>query len=154
MPLFFMEDYMEQLILCLEQKVILLTKILNITKQIEVRSAQPEIKLDDFLEQRGVFIERLNKCNSLIKSIVSQSASEEKSRIKMLLNLQVSESNCNSDEEKILKLSKKCSELIKRTTDLDSVAHQRIKKERDELMEKINELRKKENKDTPYQSIN
>mgnify|MGYP007088016390 FL=1 len=68
--------------------------------------------------------------------------------------MQASESDCNSDEQKILKLSKKCSELIKRITDLDTVAHQRIKKERDELMEKINELRKKEYKETPYQTIN
>jgi hypothetical protein len=149
-----MEDYMEQLILCLEQKIILLTKILNITKQIEVRSAQPEIELEDFLEQRGVFIERLNKCNTLINSIISELPSAQKSRTKMLLNLQASESDCNSDEQKILKLSKKCSELIKRITDLDTVAHQRIKKERDELMEKINELRKKEYKETPYQTIN
>ena len=54
----------DNIIACLDQKVILLTQIWDLTKQIELRCMQDDIQLDDFLEQRGMFIARINKCNA------------------------------------------------------------------------------------------
>jgi hypothetical protein len=131
-----------EIITCLEQKVILLTKVLDLTKQIQVRSRQPEIDLENFLEQRGSFMKRVQKCTDLVSSLTKQMPLEQQERLTRLFHFAVTEEGCNEEELLILTLSQKCAALLQQTASLDRSAYNAIKKQSDDAREKLSQLRK------------
>ena len=131
-----------QIIACLEQKVILLTKVLDLTKQIQVRSKQPDIDLEDFLEQRGSYMVRVQKCSDLISSLTKQMPLGQQERMMLILNFKVSEADCGEEELLILTLSQNSSALLQRTASLDRSAYESIKRQYDDTRDKLNQLRK------------
>lgn len=145
---------MNQILTCLEQKVIILTQILNLTKQIEVRSNEPNIDLDNFLEQRGAYIVRVNKCDHLIHSLSKDLTVEEQKRLDGILLGELSEAECRDEELPILKLSKECIVLLERAAVIDKSARDAIQKQCDELRKKVNDSRQNGNQETMYGNIN
>ena len=131
-----------EIVICLEQKVILLTKVLDLTKQIQVRSRQPDIELDDFLDQRASYMKRVHKCNELISSITEQFPLEQQERIERVLNSEVSEKECLEDELLILTLTKKSILLLQRTASIDKSAYEAIREQYNTVRDKLNQLRK------------
>ncbi|GEM_PF-909273 len=101
----------EQLIPCMEQKVILLTKILDLTKQIEVRCKQNEILIDELLQMRKGYLSRVEKCNFLIDKILAEAQSDETDRLSELLAAKVGEHGCSDDELTLLRCAKRSKEL-------------------------------------------
>lgn len=144
---------MKEVLTCLEQKVILLTKILNLTKQIEVRSKEREIELDNFLDQRGAYIVRVNKCDDLILSLSESLPLEQQKRLQQILRTKLVEEECSKEELPLLKLSLECSELLHRAAVLDQSARDAIQQQCNELREKLNETRKSGNQQTMYNNI-
>lgn len=147
---------MDEIIACLEQKVLLLTKIWNLTKQIEVRCTQQEVELDQFLELRGIYIDRVKKCNSLIQKLTKNLPAEQQERLTRLLQPDaIQDDQCGSDEErKILKLSRDCADILQKAGALDQIARETLQKQCTELQEKINQLRKDEKGQNIYRNIN
>lgn len=144
----------ENIIACLDQKIILLTQIWDLTKQIETRCMQADIELDNFLEQRGVFITRINKCNDLIARLTQELPPEQQERMEQLLQTEVADENCGSEEERhILKLSRECQAILHKAAVLDQSARNKIQAQCDELREKINQERKTENHENMYNNI-
>ena len=131
----------EQLMVCLEQKVILLTKILDLTKQIEVRCKQSDIQLDNFLAQRSLFMERITKCDHLIANLIDRMPSDQQEHIRQLLKTATEERPCTADEKTILTLSKKCSSLKRRIVSIDSSARELLKANQDSIKEKLKSAR-------------
>jgi len=132
----------DEIVVCLEQKVILLTKVLDLTKQIQVRSKQSDIELDDFLEQRASYMKRVHKCNDLISSITEQIPPNEQKRFNQVLNSEIPEKECNDDELLVLDLTKKSTQLLQRTAFLDKSAYEAIKAQYNSVRDKLNQLRK------------
>ena len=145
---------MNQILTCLEQKVIILTQILNLTKQIEVRSNEPDIDLDNFLEQRGAYIVRVNKCDHLIHTLSKNLTVEEQKRLEWILLGELSEAECNDEELPLLRLSKDCTSLLERAAIIDQSARDAIQKQCDELRKKVNDSRQNGNQETMYGNIN
>lgn len=144
----------ENIIACLDQKVILLTQIWDLTKQIELRCMQDDIQLDGLLEQRGVFIERINKCNDLIDRLTAELPPEQRERMTKLLKGNVTQADCGSEEERhILELSKKYHFILQKAAVLDQSARDKLRKQCDELREKINQGRRSEGQDGMFQNI-
>lgn len=144
----------ENIIACLDQKVILLTQIWDLTKQIELRCTQDDIQLDDFLERRGVFIERINKCNGLIGRLTAELPPEQRERMTKLLSGKGTEKDCGSEKEKhILKLSREYRFILQKAAALDQSARDKLRKQCDELREKINQGRRTEGHDGIFQNI-
>ena len=131
-----------QIIACLEQKVILMTKVLDLTKQIQVRSKQPDIDLEDFLNQRASYMKRVQKCSDLISSLTKQLSPEQQKRMMQILNSTVSEEDCDGEELTILTLTQNISALFQRTASLDKSAYEAIKNQYNLVREKLNQLRK------------
>ena len=144
---------MKEILTCLEQKVILLTEILNLTKQIEVRSKENDIELDNFLDQRGIYIVRVNKCDDLILSLSKSLPLEQQTRLQQILHAEYSEDECSKEELPLLKLSIECTELLQRTAVIDKSARDAIQEQCNELREKINLTRKNGNQQTMYNNI-
>ncbi len=132
----------EEILTCLEQKKILLTQILNLTKQIEVRCNEPEVELEHFLDQRGALMKRVDMCNNLIDSKIVQMPPEQQSRAAFILNGTSDENDCNPEELSVLQLVNQCDTLFHRAAALDQSANDAIKRQHSEVKEKLKQLRK------------
>lgn len=130
----------DQIITCLEQKQIILTKVLNFTKQIEVRCKQPDVRMDDLLETRGIFLERMTKCNRLIATLTEEMPKESQKRLRMLLEGNGKPDNETEQEKQIEKLATECRSLVQRASMLDNGARELLQTRLDEVKKKIKEL--------------
>lgn len=145
--------FSKEILLCLEQKEILLTEILNLTKQIEVRCSEPEITLDHLLEQRAPLIVRAEKCDRLIQSLVRELPESEQSAVKSILGRSCDGNGLDEDQQKALRLAEHCKVLFRRAAALHQFATENLKKRRDEVQEKLKQLRKPANPQEMFYSL-
>lgn len=137
--------FSQEIILCLEQKEILLTEILNITKQIEVRCDEPEVDLEHFLDQRAAFMARADKCDNLIESLVLQLPEEQQAVARQILNRKRDPKSCSESERKALLLAERCSVLFQRAAAMNWSALESLEKQRDEVKEHMKQVRRPSN---------
>lgn len=83
-------DCIDKLILCFQQKNLFITNILNITKQLEVKTENQEVDFEDLLERRGDFMGRIDKCTALEKATINCLDDSEKSDIINILSFKES----------------------------------------------------------------
>lgn len=134
---------LDQIIICLEQKEILLIKIMDLTKQIEVRSRQDKVFFEDFFKRRDTFMERVNKCERLITNLIAQLPQDQQERLKPLLNAKEGCPPYSKEEIRIFELSKNCFIIRQKAMVIDQRANAVLKKRCDELKDKINASWKK-----------
>ncbi len=141
--------FSQEVINCLEQKVILLTNILNLTKQIEVRCSEPEVNLENLLEQREGFMQRCGKCDDLIRSLIAQlPADQQKTAQQIILNQTIQ--NCGADEQKALELVRENESLLQRAALIDRAANEALKLQYDDAKQHLKELRKSGNRENLF----
>ena len=133
------EDFLPQ---CMEQKLVLLTKISDVTKQIEVQSRQEEINLGDLADRRQVFIDRLKKCQNMIDAACRQLPPEQQERRKKILSGRFPEEECTPEEARLLKIGAKCGVVLQETLAMDREAHDRLQKECDRLQKLLHSSRR------------
>lgn len=143
-----------EIITCLEQKEILLKRVMDLTKQIEVRTRQPDIILDDLLEQRVPYMKRVQKCDRLIASNIEQLEPEQQTRMKQVLNCEIPEAQCDAEELCIMKLVKSCNQILQRINVLNKSSYDAIKRQYDFVRDKLAELRKKGKTPNMFHNIN
>lgn len=137
----------EQIVLCVQQKLVLMTNILNLSKQIEVRCSQPEIELGNLLQDRKVYMDRIDKCNSLLSKLTSELPSDEKERVEHLLSGKAEPEDCSKEERSILQSVQKYNGYLQQAIALDKDASKFMQKQCDEMRANINKQRKtQENK--------
>ncbi len=134
--------FSEEIKACLEQKVILLTQILNLTKQIEVRCNEPAVELEHFLDQRGSLMQRVDKCDDLMHSCIAQMPPVQQSRVTSILNQNIEEKDCSEEERSVLLLADQCNTLFQRAAALDQSANDALKKQYEDVKDKLKEIRK------------
>lgn len=137
----------KQITACLEQKVILLTKIMDLTKQIEIRCMEPDIQLDHFMDDRESFMKRVDKCDVMIRNQIQLLSDEEQAKTNQILSLAVSEADLSEEELKAFQLQQKCNLLFQRAASLNRSAMQAMESQYDEVKKKIKQLRKPKNND-------
>jgi hypothetical protein len=145
---------MDEIYTCLEQKKILITEILNITKRIELRTRGTEIELDNLLELRGSFISRVAKCDDFILTLSQSLSDEQQQRLQRILHSELTEEDCSDTELRLLRISKECVSLLQSAGQIDQSARNAIQAQCNELREKINEARKSSNQKEMYNNIN
>ena len=135
----------EQIIICLEQKAILLTKIMDLTKQIEVRCRQQEIRLDTFLEQRAVYMQRVDKCDALLRSLVETLEQDERQKLKAALEDPAhAQSDSDSGMARALSLIRECNTLVHQAIAIDLSARELLQAQYASMREKLNAARKED----------
>jgi hypothetical protein len=118
---------------CMEQKLLLLTKIANLTKQMEVQSRQKEIEIGDLPEQRQIYIGRLKKCEAIIQNACCMLPVENQERSKAILSGKATQEGCTAEETEFLQCSIKCRGLLQNILSMDSICRKRLQKECDRL---------------------
>ena len=131
----------DAVIICLEQKKILITDILDATKQIEVQSAQEDVQIDNLIEQRQIKIQRIKKCDELIKEKLKFLDVTEKERWDKIVMCGECSLN-NDDEKKAFELAGEIKALFIRTAELDKKAKENLQMQYEEAKENMASLRK------------
>lgn len=124
------EEMLEE---CLKQKLVLLTRISDITKQIEVQSSQDEIELGDLPDQRQVYIDRLKKCEQMICESYASLKGKEQERRKRILSGDFLKEECSVEEARLLNYSIECQNMLQKTLAMDREARKLLQKECDRL---------------------
>ena len=133
------EDFFPE---CMKQELILLTKISDITKQIEVQSRQEDMHLDGLAESRQVYIDRLKKCRNLIEKACRQLPLDKQERRKKIISGRFPKEECTPEEVKLLELGKKSYAVLHETLALDEEARERLQQECDRLQKMVHASRK------------
>lgn len=118
---------------CMEQKLLLLTKISNLTKQIEVQSRQKDIEIGNLPEQRQIYIGRLKKCEAIIHNTCCMLPVEKQERSRAILSGKAAQGSCTVEETEFLQYGVKCRGLLQDILSMDSICRKRLQKECDRL---------------------
>lgn len=118
---------------CMDQKVILLTRISDLTKQVEVMSRQKAPDVGSLLNQRQVYLDRLKKCESILENSRCQLPLEMQGQVKLILSGKESAENCTADEAKLLLCGRKCRVLLRDILAMDAECKSRLQAERSRL---------------------
>ena len=132
---------LESVIICLEQKKIIITDILDITKQIEVQSVQEEVQIDNLIEQRQIRIQRIKKCDDLIKEKLKFLDMTEKENWDKIVRCDEC-SLKNDEEKKAFELASEIKKLFIRTAEIDRRAKENLQMQCEEAKENMARLRK------------
>ena len=142
-------DEIQSIIECLEQKKLLITETLNITKQIEVQSKQEDVDVEELVDKRQILIDRMKKCDVLINKNIDALDSDSRDQWQKIIkhmDAQIS----NDREIKAQNLLKDILELNKRTLALDKVANKNINTAYIEAKEELIKVRRKNKTDTLF----
>lgn len=123
-------DY-EKILLCLEQKNLLMKDILNLTRRIEVKAAQEEVVLDAPLAERQNRIDRLIKCDKLISDEMASIDNESKAHLRDLLAGKA-EVAADENETKMVELVNGTKSYLSRTLEIDKSAMAILQQKREE----------------------
>ncbi len=123
-------DY-EKIMLCLEQKNLLMKDVLNLTKRIEVKAAQEEVVLDALLADRQNRIDRLIKCDKLISDEMASVDNESRAHLRDLLAGK-SEVAIGETETKMAELVNSTKAYLSRTLEIDKSAMAILQQKREE----------------------
>lgn len=130
-----------ELLFALDQKTALLTRVADLTKQIEVRSRQKEIRLEDLPARRQVLLDRVERCNRMIGRCADSLDKEPQGRLRQILGGKLSPRECSGEEAVLLQRSVKCLSLLRSILAENEVAVVRVRSERDRLRNRLNDLR-------------
>lgn len=123
-------DY-DKIMLCLEQKNLLMKDVFALTRRIKVKAAQEEVELTDLLADRQNRIDRLIKCDKLISDEMTAVDDESKGHLRDLLAAKPDVAQ-NADELKMVELVIDTKAHLERTLEFDKVAMDILQKKREE----------------------
>ncbi|WP_411676505.1 hypothetical protein [Caproicibacter sp.] len=145
---------MEELLACVDQKEVLLTRIFNLARQIEVVCREPEHPVPTALiQQRQVFLERLKKCADRIALLVGKMPAPERERVSGVLAGRVSKQECSAQEQLLRDGETRCRSLLRGTLASDAESGRQMKKERDRLRKLVNDSRGKGRETSPFSNV-
>lgn len=136
--------------ICLEQKNIFMTNIVNLTKQIEVKAKQEEIDFEDVLVKREENMQRIDKCNKLIDDNLKDLLSNEKEQVINALRGEIGEECQTPILKEISLLAKNYSALLERAIELDKMARECTVNRYNETKQKLSEIRSNNAKQNMY----
>lgn len=139
-----------KLLECLKQKVILLTCISDLSRQIEKQCSLPNpgIEIAGLLQRRQIYIDRLKRCNSLIKKLLDDLSPDEQPRIRSAMSPGFQKEGCSETELELYNLEARCRSLLSHISSMDSESISRVQKERDHL-KKMMDRSRRNNKNQP-----
>lgn len=135
---------MEDLKACLIQKQVLLTRLVNLSRQIETQCAREEpTDPSSLILQRKVYLDRLKKCADRITLLLKQIPPEERKRVDSVLSGHLPEALCNAEEAEVMKRETSCRALLREISASDTESRKYMKKECDRLQKLVNDSRGK-----------
>lgn len=122
----------------MQQKVIFITQVSNLTKQMEVRSKQEEIDLGDLLERRKNLLERITKCDELIAKTLKEANSATLTEI---IGGRLPKEEISQPEQSLYELSSKYYMLLEDVIKDNQNVQNLLQKSYDEAKDNLNKIR-------------
>ncbi|MVB09760.1 hypothetical protein CAFE_04250 [Caprobacter fermentans] len=145
---------MEELLACVDQKEVLLTRIFNLARQIEVVCCEPEHPAPTALiQQRQVFLERLKKCADRVSFLIGRMPAPDQERVSGVLSGRVSKQECSEQEQLLRDRETRCRSLLRGALASDAESARQMKKERDRLQKLVNDSRGKGRETSPFSNV-
>ncbi len=119
----------QSLLAFLRQELVLLTRISDLTKQIEVQSRQAEIRLEDLPERRQVYIDRLKKCRRAAARSLAELPAPQRARAEALLAGRAVGPALGGEERELLESAGSCRAVLRKTLASDVSARGKIRAE-------------------------
>lgn len=144
----------EELLACLNQKKVLLTRLLNLSRQIEVQCAhrEPEAPFS-LIQQRQVYLDRLKKCADRITLLLEGLPPEERERIRSVLSGRLPKDRCKTEETGAMQSEVECRSLLRGISASDTESKKQMKKECDRLQKLVNDSRGKGRKNSLFSNF-
>ncbi|QAT50669.1 hypothetical protein EQM14_13360 [Caproiciproducens sp. NJN-50] len=144
----------EELQACLDQKQVLLTRLLNLSRQIETQCSRE--KPEDpsaLIRQRQVYIDRLKKCADRIGLLLAKLPHEERERTDSILSARLPKAQCSAGEASAMEREAQCRSLLRELSASDAESRRQMKKECDRLQKLVNNSRGKGKKDSLFSNF-
>lgn len=132
----------EELLACLDQEEVLLTRIRDLSVQIEVRCGLPDPVPGELVQQRQVYFDRLKKCRARAAALLGKLESGERGRLNAVLSSGLKRDECSAEELPLLERGSKCRSLVREAAAADRESLERLKKERDRLQKLVGDSRR------------
>ncbi|XOQ43519.1 MAG: FlgN protein [Clostridium sp.] len=136
---------------CVEQKQVLLTKILSLSRQIKDQCNQLD-KTDPsaLINQRQIYLNRLKKCMDRIAQLAAKLPPQEQERMDMILSAQSPKPACTPAESQLWEIEAKCRSLLHEICSCDAESKKKMKEECQRLRKLVNDTRNKSTSNTLY----
>ena len=118
---------------CLDQKEVLLTRIKDFSRRIEVRCGLPDPSPAGLITERQVYLDRLKKCEARVSALLGRLPAGERDRGEQILSGRLPREECSASERDLLESGIRCRSLLREISASDSESLKQIKKERDRL---------------------
>lgn len=136
----FIVEY-ENLLICLQQKNIFVTNLIDYTKQLEVKAQAETVDYEDVLEKRQGCMSRIDKCDSMISSMLLEVSSKEQEKLRQVLDAAVTETECEDVLIPILAEVQKYKSGLKRLKELNDGVMIKTKQRHEEVKKNLARLR-------------
>ena len=98
---------MEELKACVNQEQIFLTRLADLSQQVETQCCRSEPSdPSPLLRQRQVYLDRLKKCVGRISVLMRKLPSEEQGRMNAVFSARLPKGQCNPEEMEIMEKKK------------------------------------------------
>ncbi len=142
---------MEELKACVNQEQIFLTRLADLSQQVETQCCRSEPSdPSPLLRQRQVYLDRLKKCVGRISVLMRKLPSEEQGRMNAVFSARLPKGQCNPEEMEIMEKEKKCHSLLSEISASDAESARQMKRECDRLQKLVNDSHSKRKKDSPF----
>lgn len=124
-----------------------MTRVLNLSRQIEVLCCQPDHPNPaDSILQRQVYLDRLKKCTDRVRLLTGRLEPEQKERIKRLFSADLPETECTASEMDLAKQGAVCRSLFREISATDAESQKAMKSECGRLHQLASDSRRKKEK--------
>lgn len=142
---------MEELQVCVHQKQIFLTRLADLSQQVETQCCRPEPSdPSPLLRQRQVYLDRLKKCTDRISALLRKLSPEEHGRMDAVFSANLPKSQCSPVEMEIMEKERECRSLLSEISASDAESARQMKRECDRLQKLVNDSRSKGKKDSLF----
>lgn len=116
----------ENLMQCLDQKIVLLTRVYDLSSQMEALSGEADFDLGLLPQQRQVFLERLQKCDALIGTLSAKLPPEAGPRAEAAIRGKIKKEDCSNDELPLFQSGTEIRSLLRRILASDEQTRGRV----------------------------
>lgn len=124
---------------CMEQKIVLLKRIRQLSKEIELHCGEPDRDPSELPGERQIFFDRLKKCEALLSAQIGRQLPEDRERLRKVFAEGGRDSAQGPQELALYESGVTCRTLLRDILAMDSVSIQRMKTERNRLKELLHQ---------------
>lgn len=120
---------------CMNQKIVLLKKIRELSREIELHCCESNLDPTKLPNQRQVYLDRLKKCESLLSAQVERQTPADRERLQKVLSAGGKGSVQGEEERALYETGVTFRAMLREILATDAISIRRMKEKRDRYQE-------------------